>query len=264
LDGPPAHHIMAMVANNGSPVQDTIESTELRAVQSNPIVATSIKSNERDEFDRVTEVVSEPAKPLNTFRTVTVMIALFVSGGFAESILDNIASSPLLFRFESPIEPYRLKSPAECTRQALVTQKTDWKLLDSLTDFVSVQSALFIAALNTTIVATAIPKICSDLESAAGYSWIGASYTIATTAVGPIWAKFSDIWGRKPILLTAVALYSVSSITCAVSTSMGMLVAGRALQGMAGGGLSSIINIVISDLFSMRFALLMLKLISPY
>ena len=122
-------------------------------------------------------------------------------------------------------------------------------------DSMTVQSTLFIAALNTTIVSTAIPTICSDLHSAAGYSWIGASYIIATTAVIPIWAKLSDIWGRKPILLMAVALYFVSSIICAVSSSMGMLIVSRTLQGISGGGLMSLVNIVISDIFSMRFAL---------
>ena len=116
------------------------------------------------------------------------------------------------------------------------------------------QSTLFIAALNTTIVATAVPTICSDLNSASGYSWIGASYVIATTAVGPIWAKLSDIWGRKPILLLAVALYFGSSIICALSSSMAMLIVGRTLQGISSGG-QTLINIVISDLFSLRFAI---------
>ena len=126
----------------------------------------------------------------------------------------------------------------------------------------TVQSTLFVVALNTTIVATAIPTICSDLHSASGYSWIGASYVIATTAVVPVWAKLSDIWGRKPILLMAVALYFASSIICAVSSSMGMLIVSRTLQGVSGGGLTPLINIIISDLFSMRFALNTRALIS--
>lgn len=100
--------------------------------------------------------------------------------------------------------------------------------------------------------ATAIPTICADLNSAAGYSWIGAAYVIATTAVGPVWTKFSDIWGRKPILLLTVALYFASSMICALSTSMTMLITGRALQGVSGGGVGSLVSIVISDMFSMR------------
>ncbi|KIX95455.1 uncharacterized protein Z520_08972 [Fonsecaea multimorphosa CBS 102226] len=133
--------------------------------------------------------------------------------------------------------------------------------LRTLTVMIALFSALFIAALNTTIVATAIPTICADLHSAAGYSWIGASYVIATTAVVPIWVKLSDIWGRKPILLMAVALYFASSIICAVSTSMAMLIASRSVQGVSGGGLASLISIVISDLFSMRSRPLFLGLL---
>ncbi|EXJ84231.1 hypothetical protein A1O3_04898 [Capronia epimyces CBS 606.96] len=131
----------------------------------------------------------------------------------------------------------------------------------TLTVMIALFSAEFIAALNTTIVATAIPTICSDLQSASGYSWIGASYVIATTAVGPIWAKLSDIWGRKPILLLTVALYFASSIICAASSSMGMLIVGRTLQGVSGGGLGSLINIVVSDLYSMRTRPLFLGLL---
>ena len=124
------------------------------------------------------------------------------------------------------------------------------------------QSTLFIAALNVTIVATAIPSICSDLNSASGYSWIGASYLIASTAVVPVWAKLSDIWGRKLILLVVVALYFASSIICAASSSMGMLIVGRTLQGGSGGGLTTLINIIVSDLFSMRFVLQTVALLS--
>ncbi|KIV88907.1 hypothetical protein PV10_08536 [Exophiala mesophila] len=129
------------------------------------------------------------------------------------------------------------------------------------TVMVTLFCTLFLSALNTTIIATAIPTICSDLGSAAGYSWIGASYVIAATAVVSIWAKLSDIWGRKPFLLLTVALYFVSSIVCALSNSMGMLIVGRALQGISGGGLGSLVIIVISDLFSIRRRSLFLGLL---
>lgn len=113
-------------------------------------------------------------------------------------------------------------------------------------------NALFFAALNQTIVSTAIPTIASELHSGAGYTWIGGAYLLANAASAPIWAKLSDIWGRKPILLGAVALFFVSSIICATSVSMTMLIAARALQGTAGGGIFQLVIIVISDLFSVR------------
>lgn len=112
--------------------------------------------------------------------------------------------------------------------------------------------ALFIAALDATIVSTAIPTIVSSLKSPAGYSWIGAAYLIANAAGAPIWAKLSDIWGRKPILLAAVVIFTASSVVCAAARDMQMLIVGRALQGTAGGGLIMLVNIVISDVFSMR------------
>jgi MFS family permease len=92
----------------------------------------------------------------------------------------------------------------------------------------------------------------ANLHSASGYGWIGGAYSLASAASAPIWAKISDIWGRKPIMLAAVILFFFSSMICALSTSMNMLIAGRALQGVAAGGLGNMVNIVISDLFSLR------------
>ncbi|RMZ91576.1 hypothetical protein DV736_g1185, partial [Chaetothyriales sp. CBS 134916] len=120
--------------------------------------------------------------------------------------------------------------------------------------------SLFIAALDVTIVATAIPTITADLHSPSGYAWIGGAYVIANAAGVPIWAKLSDIWGRKPILLLAVLVFIASSIICALAVSMKMLIIGRAVQGVAGGGLILMVNIVISDLFSMRQRSLILGL----
>jgi MFS family permease len=114
------------------------------------------------------------------------------------------------------------------------------------------QLAMFIAALDVTIVSTAIPTICAELHSAAGYVWIGTSFLLANAAAGPIWASLSDIWGRKPILLAAVALFFLSSIICASSRNIEMLIAGRSFQGMASAGIMQLVMICISDLFSQR------------
>ena len=103
-----------------------------------------------------------------------------------------------------------------------------------------------------TIVATAIPTITSDLRSSSGYSWIGGAYLLANAAGAPLWSKFSDIWGRKLIILIAISMFLGSSILCALAKSMKILIVGRALQGTAGGGLIQLVNIVISDIFSMR------------
>ncbi|RYN76061.1 hypothetical protein AA0117_g6119 [Alternaria alternata] len=112
--------------------------------------------------------------------------------------------------------------------------------------------SLFVSALDATIVATALPTISSDLNSAAGYTWIGGAYLLANAASGPIWAKLSDIWGRKPIMLAALAIFFASSAVCATAKTMQELIIGRAFQGTAGGGLILLVHVCISDLFSLR------------
>ena len=69
----------------------------------------------------------------------------------------------------------------------------------------------------------------------------------------PVWGKVSDIWGRKPVLLIAVGIFFTGSTLSATAVSMKMLIAGRAVQGLGGGGLLTLSNIVISDLFSLRY-----------
>jgi MFS family permease len=112
--------------------------------------------------------------------------------------------------------------------------------------------SLFVSALDATIVSTALPTIARDLNSASGYTWIGGAYLLANAASGPIWAKLSDIWGRKPIMLAALAVFFASSAVCATAKTMQELIIGRAFQGTAGGGLILLVHVCISDLFSLR------------
>ncbi|KAK8099900.1 multidrug resistance protein fnx1 [Apiospora kogelbergensis] len=113
-------------------------------------------------------------------------------------------------------------------------------------------SALFLAALDVTIVATAVPTIVQEFASPVGYTWVGSAYLLANAALVPSWGKLSDIFGRKALLLGAVAIFWIGSLICALANSMGMLIAARAIQGAGGGGIVVLVNICISDLFSMR------------
>lgn len=117
---------------------------------------------------------------------------------------------------------------------------------------VALCTAVLLAALDVTITTVAIPTISADFKSSAGYTWIGSAYLLANAAAAPSWGKLSDIFGRKPVLLTAVGIFWVGSLLCGVSVSMGMLIAGRAVQGIGGGGSLILVNICISDLFSVR------------
>ncbi|RDW81723.1 MDR family MFS transporter [Aspergillus mulundensis] len=163
-------------------------------------------------------------------------------------------------------EPGSETKAEECTTETKSTQEVDtespktrgnWRIGAIL---VALALSLFISALDQTIVATATPTISADLHSGGGYVWIGGAYLLANAASGNIWANVSDIWGRKPILLSAVALFFVSSIICATAVDMAMLIVGRSLQGIAGGGLIQLILITISDLFSVRLRSLFMGL----
>lgn len=112
--------------------------------------------------------------------------------------------------------------------------------------------AVLLVALDITIVTTALPTISAEFNSASGYTWVGSAYLIAQSAATPIWGKVSDIFGRKPILLVTNAIFFVGSLLAAVSVNIEMLIAARAVQGIGGGGLITLVNIAISDLFSVR------------
>jgi EmrB/QacA subfamily drug resistance transporter len=112
--------------------------------------------------------------------------------------------------------------------------------------------SLFLSALDTTIITTAVPTIVEDFNAPAGYVWVGSAYLLGNAAIVPVWGKISDIFGRKQILLVAVSIFLLGSLLCALSQSMGMLIAARAIQGIGGGGAIALPNICISDLFPLQ------------
>ena len=112
--------------------------------------------------------------------------------------------------------------------------------------------SVFLAALDVTIIATALPTISEHFHSSAGYTWIGSAFLLANSASVPVWGKFSDIYGRKPLIISASVIFFVGSLLSGVSVSIGMLIVARAIQGIGGGGLIVLANICIADLFSPR------------
>ena len=117
---------------------------------------------------------------------------------------------------------------------------------------VALCSALFLAALDATIVTTALPTIVGEFHASSGYTWVGAAYTLASSATVPSWGKVSDIWGRKPVLLVAVGIFWIGSLIAALSKSIGRLIAARAIRGGGGGGVVVLMNVAVSDLVSVR------------
>lgn len=113
--------------------------------------------------------------------------------------------------------------------------------------------AVFLAALDMTIVTTALPTIAADFQvSNADYTWVGSAYLLGAAASTPTWGKVSDTFGRKPTMLVANVIFLIGSLICALSINVKMLLGGRAIQGIGGGGLIILANICITDLFSMR------------
>ena len=111
---------------------------------------------------------------------------------------------------------------------------------------------MLLAALDQTIIATALPTIGRDLGDVAHLPWVVTSYLIAAIAVTPIYGGFSDSHGRRVTLLVAIGTFVAGSIACALAPSMLALIMARALQGLGGGGLISLAQTIIGDLVSPR------------
>lgn len=111
---------------------------------------------------------------------------------------------------------------------------------------------MFLAALDQTIVATAIRTIGDDLQGLSLQAWVTTAYLITSTIATPLYGKLSDIYGRKPFYLTAIGLFLLGSLLCGTATSMYQLAGYRAIQGLGGGGLMSLAITILGDLLSPR------------
>jgi EmrB/QacA subfamily drug resistance transporter len=117
---------------------------------------------------------------------------------------------------------------------------------------VAILLAMFIAAMEATVVATAMPTVISELHGLELYGWVGAVYMLATTVTIPLWGKASDLWGRRPMMLAGLAVFLVGSMACGLSRSMLALIAFRAVQGVGAGALQPIALTIVGDLFTLE------------
>jgi MFS family permease len=111
---------------------------------------------------------------------------------------------------------------------------------------------LLLAALDQTIVATALPTIAGDLHGLSHISWVVTAYILASTASTPLWGKLGDQYGRKIFFQAAIVIFLIGSALAGLSSSMIMLIAFRALQGIGGGGLIIGAQTIIGDVVSPR------------
>jgi EmrB/QacA subfamily drug resistance transporter len=121
-----------------------------------------------------------------------------------------------------------------------------------MTVFAGIGSGLFMAALDQTIVSTALPRIVDDLGGVDRVSWVGVSYLLTSTASTPLWGKLGDLVGRRVIFQAAIVSFLAGSVLCGAATSMSMLAAFRAVQGIGGGGLYALAFAIIADVISPR------------
>jgi EmrB/QacA subfamily drug resistance transporter len=118
--------------------------------------------------------------------------------------------------------------------------------------FYGLMVAMFLSALNQTIVATGLPTIGRDLSDFDNLSWVIISYLLSSTVVSPLYGKLSDIHGRRPMMLAALGLFIAGSALSAVAHDMTILIAGRTLQGIGGGGIVPITQTTIADMITPR------------
>jgi MFS family permease len=112
--------------------------------------------------------------------------------------------------------------------------------------------AILLAALDQTIVATALPTIVSDLGGLEHLSWVVTAYLLASTAATPLWGKLGDQYGRKKLFQIAIVIFLIGSALCGMAQNMGELIGFRALQGLGGGGLIVLTQALVGDVVSPR------------
>ena len=117
---------------------------------------------------------------------------------------------------------------------------------------VALMLAMLLAALDQTIVSTALPKIASDLNGLTKYSWVATAYLLTSAVSTPLYGKISDMFGRKKIFQTAIVIFLLGSALCGAAHSMNQLIVFRGLQGLGAGGLMVLAMSVIGDIVPPR------------
>ncbi|GAA4804958.1 MFS transporter [Streptomyces ziwulingensis] len=112
--------------------------------------------------------------------------------------------------------------------------------------------SMALAALDSTIVSTAVPQIVGDLGGFSVFSWLFSGYLLAVTVTLPVYGKLSDTFGRKPVLVVGAALFLLGSLLCALAWNMTALIAFRVVQGLGGGALQGTVQTLAADLYPLK------------
>ena len=117
---------------------------------------------------------------------------------------------------------------------------------------VGIMLSLFLASMESTVVATAMPTIVGQLGGLEHYSWVFSAFMLASTTAVPLYGKLSDLYGRRKLYVSAMALFLVGSVWCGLANSMTALIFARALQGVGAGGIMPLAFILIGEMFTLE------------
>ena len=112
--------------------------------------------------------------------------------------------------------------------------------------------SVMLATMEVSIISTALPTIVGEFQSFENFAWVGTSYIVAAAIGTPLWGKLSDLYGRRPIFLTALGVFVFGSLLCGLSQSMGQLIAFRAVQGLGGGAIQALSFAILGDILPPR------------
>ncbi|MFN2627237.1 MAG: MDR family MFS transporter [Gaiellaceae bacterium] len=118
--------------------------------------------------------------------------------------------------------------------------------------YAGLMTAILLAALDQTIVSTALPRVVSDLGGISQYSWVFTAYLLASTVTVPLYGKLGDVYGRKPLYLVAIGIFLTGSALCGIAQNMTELVLFRGVQGLGAGGLIPLAMATVGSIVPMR------------
>jgi EmrB/QacA subfamily drug resistance transporter len=144
------------------------------------------------------------------------------------------------------------QQPATSAGSGAPSESGEYTHRQILTIIAGLMMGMFLGALDQTIVSTAIRTISDDLNGLSVQAWVTTAYLITSTIATPIYGKLGDIYGRKKLFMFAISLFIAGSALCSFATSMYMLAAFRAVQGIGAGGLFTLVLAIIGDIVSPR------------
>jgi hypothetical protein len=215
-----------------------------------------------DDTKRDSALPSRPSSIVEAIKAPNEKLARSRHGSLSETTTHSVASTSIMeakekHTFHESDQKDTSVSAERGTAADVTTSKGRARpTLPILLAFIALCLSIFLVALDTVLIPTALPAISLSFHiSDSLYAWIGSAYLLANAASVPFWGKLSDIFGRKPVILAANFIFLIGSIVCAVSTNATMLVAGRVVQGFGGGGVVVLVHVCVSDLFSIRYVL---------